>query len=296
MQKGKEFNGNKIIIMACSDCNTHCKHCYISYKGNFDSENLYEICKELSNKYTVRLNGTELIIHPDYFKSLKLIKQELLLTNGIEIQRKPEIVKELAAVGIKRVRMSYHFGIHESISSVSQKIVEENIPKLAKEGIITELRVTITRNNLELIPDMCKKTIELGAKRIKFTNYMCMGSAEQLSHDNILTKKDLERFFEILEQERNKYPEVVLKIRRCGTFGKDYSGRKCNFSCPAIEDCVVMTPDYNIYPCVFLAKPGYEIGKFENGKIIIYKDIESDNQKCLAKEINNNGLKIFDIS
>lgn len=32
----KEFSGRNVTIMSCSDCNTRCKHCYVSYKGNID--------------------------------------------------------------------------------------------------------------------------------------------------------------------------------------------------------------------------------------------------------------------
>lgn len=212
--QGKEYSGNRVIIMTCSDCNTRCKHCYISYKGNFDADKLYQICNDLSERYWVQLNGTELLLHPDYFKSLELVKQNFLLTNGIQFQKNPDLIQEIARIGIRYVGMSYHFGIHNDISSVSQEIIEDNIPKLSEAGIVTDMRVTITRDNLELIPEMCKKTIELGAKRIKFTNYMLIGAAEALSPNNVLREKDLKRFFEILEQERRKYPKELLRIRR----------------------------------------------------------------------------------
>ena len=30
----RQFDGKDVIIMTCPDCNTRCRHCYISYKGN----------------------------------------------------------------------------------------------------------------------------------------------------------------------------------------------------------------------------------------------------------------------
>lgn len=54
-------------------------------------------------------------------------------------------------------------------------------------------------------------------------------------------------------------------IDRSGMLGKDNNNPNCNFSCSAGKDLVVITP--NVYPCLFLAKPGYEIGKYgENTK------------------------------
>ena len=107
-------------------------------------------------------------------------------------------------------------------------------------------------------------------------------------------KGDLEEFFSILNSMRKKYPEDILRIRRCGSFGNDDNPRrKSNFNCPACTDTVVMTPDYNIYPCIFLSKPGFEIGKMIDGKIIIYKDIQHTGKMCLAQQVSNYGKKIF---
>lgn len=292
--KGKEFNGNRIIIMTCSDCNTKCKHCYISYRGNFNANELYNICKHLSKKYWVQLNGTEILLHKDYFDSIQLVEQNFILTNGIQFQREPQIIKEIAKIGIKYVGISYHFGIHDDISSVDEKIIQDDIYRLKSEGIQPDMRVTITKENLKLVPDMCLRALELGVRRIKFTNYLRLGSAENLSSQQILMKEDLEEFFSILNLMRDKYPEDILRIRRCGSFGNDdNSRRKCNFNCLACTDTVVMTPDYKIYPCIFLSKPGFEIGKMIDGKIIIFKDIQHTGKICLAQQVSNYGKKIF---
>lgn len=57
----------------------------------------------------------------------------------------------------------------------------------------------------------------------------------------------------------------------------------------------VITPNLNVYPCVFLTKPGYEIGKVEDGKIMLYKDVINEFwKKCIAKEVHNNNAKIED--
>ena len=37
------YEGEKVIIMSCSDCNVKCKHCYVSFKGNFTREKLLEV-------------------------------------------------------------------------------------------------------------------------------------------------------------------------------------------------------------------------------------------------------------
>ena len=73
MQK-EEFKGREVTIMTCSNCNAKCRHCYISYEGNFEQRDLYNLCENLTQKYRVLLNGTEILLHPEYFESLKLDK------------------------------------------------------------------------------------------------------------------------------------------------------------------------------------------------------------------------------
>ncbi len=76
-------NGSEVCIMACSDCNTKCKHCYISYSGNIREDILLDLCHELSHKYKIFLNGTEILLHPGFLDSIKFNKQRSLITNGL---------------------------------------------------------------------------------------------------------------------------------------------------------------------------------------------------------------------
>lgn len=43
----EEFEGKEVTIMTCSNCNARCKHCYISYEGNFEQKDLYNLCSTL---------------------------------------------------------------------------------------------------------------------------------------------------------------------------------------------------------------------------------------------------------
>lgn len=215
-----------------------------------------------------------------------------MLTNGIELERNPGIMKQLAEVGIKYIGMSYHFGIHNDISTVKEQIIEGNISRLQEYGIGTDLRVTINSHNYQIIQQMCKKAISLKATGIKFTNYMQMGAALRLDRENILSEEQISEFFRLFEKVRTIYPKEQLLIRRCGSFGKNCINCNAKFYCTAGSESIVITPDLNVYPCFFLAKKGMEIGHVEDGKIIIDYPIKHDGNKCLAKEVNNNGRKL----
>ena len=55
---------------------------------------------------------------------------------------------------------------------------------------------------------------------------------------------------------------------------------------------LIKLPDNNVYPCIFLTKPGYEIGKLIDGKIMVEEKYENNHDKCLVSELCNNGIKL----
>ena len=65
----KEFNGDSVIIMSCSKCNANCKHCYISFDGNLDGDELYDMVSKLKSKYKIYINGTEPLMNKEFLKS-----------------------------------------------------------------------------------------------------------------------------------------------------------------------------------------------------------------------------------
>ena len=88
----KEYTGNKIIIMCCSKCNLSCDHCYISYNGNRDANELFELVKKLKEKYEVVLNGAEVLTNLDYLKAYQEIGQKYILSNGLVFYENPNII------------------------------------------------------------------------------------------------------------------------------------------------------------------------------------------------------------
>ena len=284
----KEFSGKEVTIMTCSDCNTKCKHCYISYDGNFDGKDLYNLCEQLSKKYLVLLNGTEILLHEEYFDTIQLLGQNYLLTNGLAIYNNPTLMDKLHDIGIKYIDMSYHIGIHDDISFVNQKIIKQNILDLLERDIKTELRVTLNKDNYNQVLKICDIAYQLKAGGIKFTNYMNIGNATNLAVDNALTDDQLKAFFEQLRRARSMYDKEEFLIRRCGSFEKDQNNPNDKFICPAGKSSVVITPNYDVYPCFFLTQKGNEIGKVIDGKIFVDEEFENDGTKCLSRRRFNN--------
>ncbi|MBQ8534847.1 MAG: radical SAM protein [Bacilli bacterium] len=290
-----EYNGKKVIIMCCSSCNLNCEHCYISYEGNRTAEDLLDVVRNLKDKYEIALNGAEVLTNLGYLKAYQELGQKYILSNGLAISRNPKTIDKLLEHGIESISISYHFGIHDQISLIPSEELEEVFKKLKEKDFNFRLMTTITTENYHMIEEMCDKAYELGAKGIYFTNFMLQGNALNIEdRDLVLSDEQINSFFKQLMKCREKYKKEELLIERDAGFGRNKLSTHDNFNCPSICDLVVVTPDNNVYPCIFLAKPGNEIGVYQDGKIYIDEKLLSTVQQyngstCFAKEICNEG-------
>lgn len=282
----KEFEGKQVTIMSCSDCNTKCKHCYVSYKGNISGLKLYDMCKILKDKYVLNINGTEVLLHKDYFKTYDLIGQRRVLTNGIIIDQDDEIIDMIKDSSIEMIAMSYHFGIHDEISSVQQEMLKRNIKKLQDNGIKVELMCTLNKDNYDKVEEIAKNVIDLGVKKIRFINYLRTGNALNMSDDNCLSEEQMQIALDSIHKIREKYDKDLLLVKRCGTFEND-NANGCNFQCSAGIDEVVIAPDMKVYPCIYMVKEGMDMGKYEDGKVLLDKEPDHNKTKCLARHYFN---------
>lgn len=288
----KELSGKNLIIMACSKCNINCEHCYISYRGNRNADELLQLVTVLNEKYNIILNGAEILTDIDYLKSFEYVKQNYFMSNGLAIYDNPKILDTIMGYGITSISLSYHFGIQDNISVMSPEKIEKVINLILQKGLQVRLLTTITSDNYNKILEMCDKSVQLGARGLKFTNFLLQGNATNMDIKNVLNDSEKYEFFRQLSVARKFYDKDRFIIERCGTFGNDLYNQKSNFKCDAINNTVVLTPDNNIYPCIFLAKPGYEIGKLENGKILIDDTLNNFGDICYADDLCNKKLHV----
>ncbi|HOZ88980.1 MAG TPA: hypothetical protein PK737_01960 [Bacilli bacterium] len=278
----KEYTGQTVKIMICAACNNKCKHCYIPYEGNIDSEELYTLVTTLSNKYEVILNGTEPLMNPDYLKSLKLIKQKLILTNGLVFANNLAYLDQIKAeTYIQQICVSYQFELQELFGSVSLSYLDKLFPQIRARGFDLELMCTISATNFDKVLAYCEKAVALKANIIYFIEYMNQGQAVNLDENLILSEAQKEKFFELVNEARKIYDINTLKVTRSGNFGPDNNALKNNFRCDALSNMVIITPDYKVYPCNFMIDYQNEIGYYQEGKIMIKEDLASDCTQCL---------------
>lgn len=282
-----KYTGKMVTIMSCSDCNVRCKHCYISYKGNFQAQELNEMVNTLKKRYEVRINGAEPLIHKDFLEAYKSSGQYGPLTNGLVFKNNLEYLDQIKSVGMRELYISYHFDFHDDVSLVPKDYLEQLFKEIKARGLNFVIMCTLTSKNYNKIEEYCDKAYHLGASAIKFTNFLKQGNATGMDNNLVLSEKDLKEFFRLIHNVRQKYDKEVFEIKRCGSFGPELYREKNNFKCVAGINNLCITPDKKVYPCVFLAKPGYEIGYYKDGEIFISSEFVNDSKKCLAHDILN---------
>lgn len=291
MRELKKYEGNRVILMACSKCNVACKHCYIGYTGNRTPEELEELAKFYSEKYKiVRIDGAEPLVDLGYLSSYKIVGQDWIMTNGLRIFKEPEIIDLLKSSGIKTIFMSYHFGIQDSLNGITNEMLNEVIRKLREKDLRVILMTTITNKNAKDTLNICDRAYELGASGIEFNKIFIQGRAKNLT-DIGLNLADYNAFFTQIKQARGKYNINELEVRRSGTFGVDTMYEPNNFHCSAGVKKVCITPDDKVYGCTCICKPGYEIGKILDREIYLYSDFENDRSWCLGDKMGELGIE-----
>ena len=102
----------------------------------------------------------------------------------------------------------------------------------------------------------------------------------------LLNEDQIKSVLTTINNMREKYSKDELLVERCGTFGNIINSN--NFECLAGKNMVVITPDRNVYPCVFdISEP---IGILNNdNKIMINEDlVNKDSSYCkVLKKYNN---------
>lgn len=291
MRELRKYEGNRVILMACSRCNVACKHCYIGYTGNRTPEELENLARYYSEKYKiVRIDGAEPLVDLGYLTSYKIVGQDWIMTNGLRIFKEPEIIDLIKEAGIKNVFMSYHFGIQDSLNGITNAMLNDVIRQLREKNIRVILMTTITNKNAKYILQICETAYQLGASGVEFNKIFIQGRAKNLTNIG-LNIDDYNAFFTQLKQARDIYDINEFEVRRSGTFGCDTVNEPNRFRCSAGVKKVCITPDDKVYGCTCICKPGYEIGEIIDREIYLYSDFENDRTWCLGDKMGELGIE-----
>jgi MoaA/NifB/PqqE/SkfB family radical SAM enzyme len=277
----------KIVYMVNGKCNTNCFHCYRDKRSREKSveecENDIKHLKEQGHEVVVA--GAEVLCDLEKIKLYKLVGQKHLLSNGILLADNPAILKQLAFYGIEEVKMSWHIGFPELAKSVPEDIILHAIRNIRRDDLMLEIGCVISNTNFNKLDEIVGLLIKNGIKEVKFIQLM---PTNKKTFPYLLSECQKGIFFDQIKRMRQTYAKEALCIRLHANFNmaltdRSVEAKRLGLFCPAGKELIVVEYDGKIYPCPFLANEKYLIGRMENGRLAINRNIENDGKNCLAE-------------
>lgn len=267
-----------VVLMLNSECNARCRHCYVSYSGRRDpAEALATVKKLRAAGHKVIVAGSETLLDPRYLEAYRAARQDYILTNGIILDKDKSLYRKLKKNGIRWIFFSLHFGIEKDLRSVPEKLVARAMKEAVRRGFGVTVETIVNPKNYACIGEMCRRADKYGASEIMFYRIVPIGRAANL-YGHTLTPEQISAVFEQVVAERKKYKKSVLCIRFSGSFGPRLGPRskalvKENRYCPIGRELVTIDPNNNVYGCPLCIRPEGVIGRYEDGKIIMTRDL-----------------------
>lgn len=269
-----------VVLYATTDCNHKCAHCFLEHNQTWVPDKLERISSILSGKCLVHINGAENLLHPEFLAAYKAAGQKFIFTNGLVFlgPNAERIIELLRKNGITDIRLSHHFQATTALTAVPEKTVELITEDLINKGFNVHYNTTITEDNYRFLAENCSKAYELGVKRIKFFPLKKIGRAKDASCIQGLDFEQMTSFYELLTEQRKKYPIDRLALKVSG----DLSEIAKKFTCTFGKHSYAVTPDMRVHGCVYSISNIPPIGHMlDDGTIIIDNEIAHDCKKCI---------------
>ena len=200
------------------DCDQRCKHCYIFSEENDkpiltmsyeDIEKVFlnciRMCKKVDRIPYFSITGGDPILHPDFWKILKLMKDNHVRFGilGNPFHLNDENCKKLREYGCEFYQLSIdglkdthdYFRKEGSFNTTLEKIA-----CLKKAGIHANIMTTVSKTNIDEIPEIIDEVVEHEADLFSFARY-CPTNLEKSS------QMSADEYHELLEKCWKKFEE-----------------------------------------------------------------------------------------
>lgn len=281
----KEFDGGRVKVIATSECNTRCRHCYIGYSGKRSADELIQIADNLIKKYDVRFDGSELLTDLEYLPVFKKVGQTYVCTNGkIFMENIEALMQKLKDNDVTNIYMSYHYGLQKEYSKIKSSDLDLVIKILIENGFFVGLMSTFSIKNMHLVEDFCEFAHNMNVPLVQINPLIIQGRSRNTKYENDILSDDNKKFIlEKCEKLTNKYKNLKIE---CAKAFENWNGK---VHCKAVSRKVWLGLDNKIYPCVFLVESSMAIGEYIDGKIMLYDDIDWNKNICSAMAYCNRG-------
>ena len=255
-------------------CNNRCKHCYhedYSSKNEMTREQLSQIADQIEdalekwNFYSsMSITGGEPFTRKDdLFYLLDYIEKKCervvhydILTNGTLISE-DDMIKLKVYNKLRRIQVSMEgptSELHDSVRGVGDfEKVTGAIRKLKSYGFVISVMTTLTKRNMNYIPDLIELLGKLKVDYFALERFMPEGQGEG-NKDWTLSKDDTKNIFEYMTDQAFivKIPHLLLYRTLYCMCSED---KTIGAMCSAGVSALTILPDATILPCRRLPIP-----------------------------------------
>lgn len=202
-------------------CDQRCKHCYYDWDSNpcvnqglpievlsEILDNIIETCKKMNRQPHLCITGGDPLLYKDVWKFFSLLNEKkikfVILGNPFHLD--DEVAKRLKECGCVRYQMSLD-GLRETHDFIRKKgsfdATLSRIPVLKKAGITAAIMSTISKTNIDEIPNLVDIVVEHGADTFAFARY-CPNPNDK---ENIVTAAEYRSFLEKMWMKYTEYKD-----------------------------------------------------------------------------------------
>ncbi|MBI2843184.1 MAG: heme b synthase [Armatimonadetes bacterium] len=222
--KPEEFIPRLIFWETTAACNLKCIHCRasaIDFRSPDDltTEESFALLDSIASfaRPVIVLSGGEPLVRDDIYDiaahGTLLDLRMCLATNGTRVA--PDVARRLVDVGIKRISVSIDGASAETHDTFRRQPGAFDAALLGIEnakaaGIPFQINTTITRHNLEEIPNILDTAVGIGAVALHIFLLVPTGCGKEIADEEMITPQQYE---EILDWFYDKSKEAPINLK-----------------------------------------------------------------------------------
>ena len=246
-----------VVWEITNNCNFKCPHCRAYEEFTVDDEQIEnKIIDELikNDILTVNISGGEPLLNPRIFEIIQRLSNANMYvgisTNGWLYKEKRE---KLLEAGLKFIQVSLDGDkmLHEKFRGVegSYERAVDTLKQAKKDGLFTQMNVTITSENLKTLEWNYNKALEIGVDKILYRRVVSAGKA--VENDYIIPNKKeyIDTIQKLIKLDNSK---LIVAVDDPIIYAIQDIESDEKLGCAAGIKSVGISSNGDIYPCIFL--------------------------------------------
>ena len=246
-----------VVWEITNNCNFKCPHCRAYEKLTVDDEQIEnKIIDELikNDILTVNISGGEPLLNPRVFEIIQKLSNANIYvgisTNGWLYKQKRE---KLLEAGLKFIQVSLDGNrvLHEKFRGVkgSYERAVDTLKQAKKDGLFTQMNVTITSENLKTLEWNYNKALEIGVDKILYRRVVSAGKAVENNYIIPNKKEYIDTIQKLIKLDNSK---LIVAVDDPIIYAIQDIESDEKLGCAAGIKSVGISSKGDIYPCIFL--------------------------------------------